>query len=803
MANRIISFLHRWVIIDRKLVPNRFPRMTFATREMVILFRETGDMSIDLDAVESIIQNAWSAGRERLFEHEVYALIHAAGAVRVPRTVFRPAGEAFTVGDLERLPGQRVVLKVVSPELAHKSDVGGVRFVARDLNAVNEVAGELVEVAAQHGARLTGVVACEYLEHAEASLGNELFVGIRASREFGPIIAAGLGGVHAEYLASVMQKGKAIATALTEQTSGEHMFELFTTTMAYDILSGRARGYKRMIADESLVECFEAFIAVANRFCDNRPKDKPLISELEVNPFALVGGFMVPLDGLCHLRTAQHDVPPRPIAKIRQLLQPESMAIVGVSTKDMNMGRVILNNIKDCGFDPSQMHVIKPGAGEVDGIRCVESVAALPQKVDLLVVAVGAAQVPAIADEVMDSGKAESVIIIPGGMGETAEGKEPEDRLRKRITDMRRADAGAGPIFLGGNCLGVQSRPGRYDTMFIPQSKLAKRWDAEGRKVAIVSQSGAYMITRMSNLETLDPDYAISIGNQIDLTISDIVRYLDENTDIGVFGLYVEGFRDLDGLSLSRAVASAVSHGKDVIFYKAGRTEAGRAATAGHTASIAGDYNVCEAALTASGALVADTFKEFENLVQLAVHLHGRVFTGRRLGGISNAGYEVVGMADATVGRSYRVSFATLPDEVVTDLRTILSRHKLDALVNLQNPIDLTPMAPDAAHEEVLRLMLKCSEIDAVIASFVPLTPTMKTTPDEISSSSSLALRIPEIFKASSKPLVVAIDSGPLYDPLARAIREGGVPVFRSADSAVQAMGRYICHKTRKGIGRA
>jgi len=279
-----------------------------------------------------------------------------------------------------------------------------------------------------------------------------------------------------------------------------------------------------------------------------------------------------------------------------------------------------------------------------------------------------------------------------------------------------------------------------------------------------------------------------------------MIRYLDEFTDIAVFGVYVEGFRDLDGLEFCRAVARATSRGKDVIFYKAGRTAEGRAATAGHTASIAGDYNVCEAAVSAAGALVTGTFKEFEYLVQLAAHLHGRVFSGTRVGGISNAGYETVGMADATVGRNYSVEFPALPDEDAANIRTILSRYRLEALVNVRNPLDLTPMAPDAAHEESVRALLNCPAIDAVIASFVPLTPTMKTTPDEIADQSSLAHRLPKVFAETSKPLVVAIDSGPLYDPLAHKLREGGVPVFRSADSAVRSLGRYLCHKTSKPL---
>lgn len=752
-------------------------------------------MSVDFDVIDTLLENAWAQGRKTLFEHEVYELIHASGAVQVPRTVFRTPGDLFVPADLENLPGKRAVLKIVSPDMAHKSDVGGVRFVNRDLDEINRVAAEFTEIARDAKATLSGALLCEFLPHSEASLGNELFVGIRAAREFGPIIAAGLGGVHTEYLASVALKGKAVATALAEQVTGCKFFTMFQKTMAYDILSGRARGYRRIIDDDTLIECFDAFIAMAHRYCDNARGDRPLIAELEVNPFALTEGHMVPLDGLCSLTEARALPPARPLAKISRLLKPRSMAVVGVSTKGPNMGRVILNNVITCGFDKSHLYVIKPGESEVDGVRCVESITALPERVDLLVVAVSAAQVPEIANEVLDSGKVESVILIPGGMGETADGQAAEQNLRRRIESARHS--GKGPVFLGGNCLGVQSRPGKYDTMFIPADKLAKRWDTPGRRTAVVSQSGAYVVSRMSNLETLDPHYAISIGNQIDLTISDVVRFLEEQTDIEVFGIYVEGFRDLDGLQMARAVQRAVSRGKDVVFYKAGRTAAGRAATAGHTASIAGDYNVCEAALASAGALVAETFKEFEHLVQLAAHLHGRVCSGRRLGAVSNAGYEVVGMADATTGPNHQVTFGRLRDADEADVRTILQRYKLDRLVNIGNPLDLTPMAPDAAHEEAVRLMLECPNIDAVVASFVPLTPAMKTTPQEISDARSLAHRLPQIFADTSKPMVVAIDAGPLYDPLAHAIREGGVPVFRSADDAVRALGRYLCHRAR------
>ena len=374
-------------------------------------------MPVDFATIESIVTQASQEGRTALYEHEVYELIHASGAVRVPQTVFRSHGKPFVADDLERFPGAQVVVKIVSPDLAHKSDLGGVRFLPRDVDAINATADEFAEIAAGQNATFAGTVVCEYMPHSEASLGNELFVGIRASREFGPIIAAGLGGVHTEYLASVTQRGKSIATALTEQTNGVHMFRLFQKTMAYDILAGRARGYKRIIEDENLIECFQAFIDVAHHFCANSRANLPLIADLEVNPFALNEGFMVPLDGLCHLKKAAEELPPRPIGKIDHLLHPKSMAVIGVSTKGMNMGRVILNNVLQCGFDKSNLFVIKPGSSDVDGVKCVDSISDLPQPVDLLVVAVAAPQVPDIANEVIDSDKVQSVILIPGGNG--------------------------------------------------------------------------------------------------------------------------------------------------------------------------------------------------------------------------------------------------------------------------------------------------------------------------------------------------------------------------------------------------
>ena len=634
----------------------------------------------------------------------------------------------------------------------------------------------------------------EFVERAAAGFGNELFVGVRATREFGPVIAAGLGGVDTEYLVSKMRPGIAVAKACATDTTAEEFLGLFKNTAAYDILAGRTRGHRRIVSDGELLRCFRAFISIARHFCIDRGAEGPDVAELEVNPFAFRQQRMVPLDGRGRLATAPRRPTARPGEKVRRLLEPRAIAVLGVSSTAMNFGRIILNNVKNCGFDAKHLYIVKENEKSIDGVRCVASVADLPEFVDMLVIAAPASAMPQVTREVVASGKVGAAIMIPGGLGETEGSTEIEKEIRLAITDGRERSDG-GPVFLGPNCMGIQSRPGRYDTFFIPQSKLDTRWSAPPRRVALVSQSGAFIVSRLSNLETLDPALTISLGNQIDLSLADLVTAVGERTDIDVIGVYAEGFINLDGLDLVRAVRKITAAGKTLVFYKAGRTPSGRSAAAGHTASVAGDYDVCLAAVANAGALVVESFKEWEQLVDLATALHSKPVHGVRLGCVSNAGFETVGMADATIGQDYKVEMASLSEASQERLLAVLTAQKLDKLVNARNPLDLTPMASDAAYEECVRVVLESAEVDAVVASLVPLTPAMLTTPDEIGKPGSLVQRLPKLFAEAKKPVVVNVDSGSLYEPMAKALRAAGVPVFRSCDQAVRALGRYLCHR--------
>ncbi len=741
------------------------------------------------ESIARIIGKLQLENRGQLYEHEVYHLLEVAGAATPPKHRFIAKGETVSAEHLQAFPGDKVVLKLVSEEVVHKTEAGAVLFVSKDADTVNREVADLI--ARQGDKKVAGVLMVEFVKQSNPGFGGELFVGIRATREFGPIIAAGLGGVDTEYLARQMKPGVAVAKALAADTTAAEFFELFKKTASYDVLAAKARGRTRAVSDSEMTRCFAAFLAIARRFCVGGHAQQLGLRELEVNPFATVRNHLVPLDGRGQAGPIGEAPVARPVAKIRNMLEPKSIAVIGVSAKRVNFGRIILANVRACGFPVDHVYAIKEGIEEIDGVRCVADVSALPETVDLLVIAAASDKMPEMIESVIDSKKVTTAILIPGGLGETEGSGAIEAEIRKVIQDSReRADGG--PVFLGPNSMGIRSRPGSYDTFFIPDNKLDPRRNVPPRRVALVSQSGAFIITRMSNVESLDPAVAVSAGNQIDLTMSDLVRNVGQRRDIDCLGVYVEGFNDLDGLEFTRAVREITAAGKTVVFYKAGRTAPGRAATAGHTASVAGDYDVCQAAVSNAGAIVADTFREFEQLIELGTALHGKKVAGSRIAAISNAGFETVGMADSIQGARYQVEMPDLSEKTAQSIGKSLAEAKIDSLVNVRNPLDLTPMAGERVFEACARAMMEDAEIDAVIVGAVPLTPQLATTAAELEKSPGLTTLLPKLLAESSKPLVAVIDAGQPYDAMANAIRAGGVPVFRSADQAVRSLGRYL-----------
>jgi len=299
-------------------------------------------------------------------------------------------------------------------------------------------------------------------------------------------------------------------------------------------------------------------------------------------------------------------------------------------------------------------------------------------------------------------------------------------------------------------------------------------------------------------LSFLDPAYAFSIGNQTDLTAGDFLRFVNNNQDITVVACYMEGFNSLDGLAFAKAVRKAVLQGKDVIFYKAGRTPEGKTATSGHTASIAGDYMVCESCIREAGAMVADSFDTFEGLCRVAKALKTKPISGNRIAVMSNAGFESVGFADNILGEDYELRMATFAEETEVKLARIMEKTGISSLVDVKNPMDVTPMTNEGGYEACLRALFEDPNVDAVVAGLVPLAPLMQTLSDPkdpkayLTADTSIPKRLSGVVADYDKPLIMVHDGGSIFDPLVEAVNQEGITVFRSSDRAVQMLGRYV-----------
>jgi len=744
--------------------------------------------------INNIFQRAHSQGRSTLFEHEVYRLLAAAGIASTPKHEVLVGAVEPTDELLAALPGSRVVVKIVSGSIAHKSDVGGVAIVSKQLAAVRAACTKMLAELSQRD--IAGLMLTEFIEADAAGSGSELLVSVRNTREFGMILSAGMGGIDTELFAAGSRRGQAVVSASTVLTTAEEFLELFRPTIAYRRIAGLTRGGSRLVADDALLQCFGAFIRLANNCSTGDPETDFVIEELEVNPFTCSKGSLVALDGLCRFGRPQSVRPPRPQGKIDRLLHPASIGIIGASATRMNFGRITLKNIIASGYELSRLCVINPDGQEVDGVQCAASLGAMQSKLDLLILAVGADVAFKIIDEVIKTDAAESVLLIPGGMGETQASKEPARRMLETIDEARRS-SGRGPVFVGGNCLGIISHPGNYDSWFIPEERLPRTQKKAQRSSALISQSGAFLVTRLSKNAWLDPAYMVAVGNQNDITHGDMVENFAANPDIQVIGAYIEGFKDLDGLALAQAVRKATLAGKQVVIYKAGQSAAGGRAAMGHTASIAGDYEVALSVLTQAGALVASDVSEFSDLFYLSDCLCNKVVGGKRLGAVAGAGYDTVAIADSLQVGDFAMSLATIGASTRERLIAILATKKLDALMEVRNPFDINPGADDEVHLLCTEAMAAEPEIDSVVVGLDPTSPMVRSLKKSaregynIDSPQSIVQTLPALVAACPKPIVAFIDGGALFDPMADQLMEQGVCVFRSSERATRSLVRY------------
>src|SRR5687767_8027561 len=299
-------------------------------------------------------------------------------------------------------------------------------------------------------------------------------------------------------------------------------------------------------------------------------------------------------------RDGSHDILRNPPAnRLDALFAPQSIAIIGASETAGSVGRALVENLRSFR---GEVYLINPNRSEVLGARAYPSIAALPRKVDLAVIATRASAVPGVIGECARAGVPGAIIISAGFRESGDAGAELEQRVL--------AEARAGGMrLLGPNCLGLMAPYLRLNASFAAGL-------ARPGSVAFISQSGALCtaVLDWSLRENVGFSAFVSVGSMLDIGWGDLITYFGDDPRTKSIVCYMESVGDARSfLSAAREVALT----KPIIFIKVGRTEAAAKAAASHTGSLTGSDEVLDAAFRRVGVLRVNALEELFDMAEV------------------------------------------------------------------------------------------------------------------------------------------------------------------------------------------
>jgi acetate---CoA ligase (ADP-forming) len=392
-------------------------------------------------------------------------------------------------------------------------------------------------------------------------------------------------------------------------------------------------------------------------------------------------------------------------SKLQRLLSPRSVALIGASERDGNRAGAAAAYLRKFGF-AGAVHIVHPSGAGVAGYDAVTDIAQLPDGIDVAVVGLGAASAAETVRQLGRRGVA-SAIVWAGGFAEG--GEEGAQRQRELVAAARES----GVRVLGPNCLGVVNTAARFTGTFATWLRGPDQLRTSG--ISMVSQSGGLAASAHSWSEAAGVGFRfmISTGNEADVGIVEVLRYLVDDPGTHVIQAYLEGITD--GTGLIEALRAARAAGKTVVVLKVGHSAASAAAIAAHTGALSGETRVWDAVLRAEGAIQVHSV---EQMLEVASYLQSREglppLAGGRLaivghgGGAGVLAADQAGLAGLEVPRlgpaTREALAATLPE-----------------IASVSNPIDCTPEAyirPQwrALLPDMLRVIEESGECDAVLS---------------------------------------------------------------------------------------
>ena len=455
-----------------------------------------------------------------------------------------------------------------------------------------------------------------------------------------------------------------------------------------------------------------------------------------------------------------HDVMRAEWRPLGAFFAPENIAVIGANERVGSVGRTLLWNLVRNPFGGT-VFPVNPGRSQVLGIKAYPSIMAVPDRVDLAVIATPAPTVPDIIAECVNA-EVQAAIIVSAGFKEIgAEGIELERRIKEQAQrgDLR---------IIGPNCLGVMNPLSGLNATFAGAM-------AQPGKIAFLSQSGALgaAVLDWSLRANVGFSAFVSIGSMLDVGWGDLIDYLGADSRTTSIILYIESIGDARGfLSAAREVAL----NKPIIALKAGRTQAAAKAAASHTGSLTGSDEALDAAFRRCGVLRVDRISEMFSMAEvLAMQPRPK---GPGLSIITNAGGPGVIATDALINGGGEL--APLAPETIGALDRILPAHWSHA-----NPVDILGDAEPDRYARALEIAAKDPNTDGLL---VVLSPQAMTDPTQT------AERLKSFAKVDGKPILASWMGGAEVSAGEAILQQASIPTFPFPDTAAGAfnhMWRY------------
>jgi acetyltransferase len=433
------------------------------------------------------------------------------------------------------------------------------------------------------------------------------------------------------------------------------------------------------------------------------------------------------------------------------IFHPRSVAVFGASATPGSVGSILIRNLLGNPFG-GVVYPINPKRQAVHGVRCYAGLSALPETVDLAVIATPAATVPGLVADCAARGVPAAIIISAGFSELGAEGRALEEKIRQARGSMR---------IIGPNCLGVIHPPSNLNASFAAGM-------ARPGRIALLSQSGAICTSILDWAERKHIGFSsfVSVGAMLDVDFADLIDFFADDAQTRSIILYMESIGDVRKfLSAARSAART----RHVIVVKSGRHEAGAKAAASHTGALAGADAVFDAAFRRAGVLRVTTIPDLFDMSEiLATQPPPR---GPALALITNAGGPGVMATDALMTAGGQL--APLAPETLAALNAALPPFWSHG-----NPIDILG---DATADRYRVAVEACARDRNVQGLLVLLTPQAMTDPTET------ARRLVPFAHIENKPLLACWMGGAAVDEGRQILDAAGIPTFESPEAAIGA----------------